>query len=173
MAARAGLPFGPAASALESMNLSCAIRPASDGDLASLLPLFRDYQHHYGQLTSAGEEQTRAFLGDLIADPRSGFVLLAVREGSIVGFAAVYITVSGLIAQRIAHLGDLYVAPKERRSGVATALFDAVSQEARSRGIRLVRWLSLSSNTDLNRWYSRLVKPAGTFELFLRPTGAP
>jgi GNAT superfamily N-acetyltransferase len=88
------------------------------------------------------------------------------------GFAATYFTVSGLIAQRLAHLGDLYVVPEFRKRGVGTALFEAVSGEAYARGIGLVRWLSISANDEVNAWYRKIAKPIGTFELYLRPTEA-
>lgn len=154
------------------MQPTPAIRPATLDDLPALLPLFRAYQAHYGQLTAVSEAQTRAFLADHLRRSDGGFVLMAWSGEVAVGFAAVYFTVSGLIAERLAHLGDLYVVPDRRYQGLGTSLFDSVSMEARRQGIRLVRWLSLSSNTELNRWYNRLVKSSGSFELFLRPTGA-
>ncbi len=152
------------------MDASPHLRIATPADLPDLLPLFRAYQEHYGQLTTAGEEQTRALLADLLAGPAAGFVVLAHRGNRLVGFAAVYLTISGLIARRIAHLGDLYVVPDLRRQGIGAALLDAVSAEAGRRGVGLVRWLSLSSETELNAWYRRQVPPLGTFELYLRPT---
>lgn len=152
------------------MDTPANLQLATPGDLQRLLPLFRAYQDHYGQLTNAGEEQTRALLSDLLADPTSGFVVLAHRDSRLVGFAAVYLTISGLIARRIAHLGDLYVVPTSRGHGVGTSLLDAVSAEAKRREIGLVRWLSLSSNTRLNAWYGRMVPPLGSFDLYLRPT---
>lgn len=155
------------------MDTPSNLRLATPADLPDLLPLFRAYQEHYGQLTTAGEEQTRALLADLLADPAAGFVALAHRGDQLVGFAAVYLTISGLIAQRIAHLGDLYVIPEGRRHGIGTALFDAVSLEARRRDIGLVRWLAVSGDAELNAWYRRLIPPLGRFELYLRPTGDP
>lgn len=146
------------------------ISPAVAEDLVTVLPLFRSYQEHYRMLTNASEEQTRRFLHDLIARPESGFLLVAKIGSEVVGFAAAYLTVSGLIAQQLAHLGDLYVAPEHRKRGIGTELFEGVSSEARSRGVGFVRWLSLSSNTDVNTWYAKTVKPVGTFELYLRPT---
>ncbi|HLP01977.1 MAG TPA: GNAT family N-acetyltransferase [Opitutaceae bacterium] len=155
---------------MENVHTPPLLRLATPADLPALLPLFRAYQEHYGQLTSAGEEQTRAFLAEFLADAKTGFIVLACTEDRLVGFAAVYLTVSCLIARRIAHLGDLYVVPASRGAGVGTALLDAVSAEAGRRGIGLVRWLSLSSNTELNAWYRRLVEPLGTFDLYLLPT---
>lgn len=145
------------------------IRRATLSDLPVLLPQFRAYQEHYGTLTSASEAQTHEFLRGLLQDTRAGFVLVASADGQPAGFAAVYFTVSGLIAQRLAHLGDLYVGPPFRKRGIGTALFDAVARESSSCGINLVRWLSLASNTEVNAWYSKVVKPMGTFELYLRP----
>lgn len=146
------------------------IRIANLGDLASLLPLFRAYQSHYGQLTNASEEQTKTFLAEHLANSQAGFVLLACEDVTAVGFATVYFTVSGLIAQRLAHLGDLYVSPEYRKRGIGTALFDGVTREARARSIQWVRWLSLSSNKELNHWYNRIGRASGPFELYFRPT---
>jgi ribosomal protein S18 acetylase RimI-like enzyme len=153
--------------------MSCTrfVRRASVEDLDVLLPLYRSYQDHYGQLTQASESQTRQFLLELLRDARSGFVLLAFEEGNLAGFAAVYFTVSGLIAQRLAHLGDLYVQPPFRKRGIAQTLFDNVVVESRANGVSSVRWLSLESNRELNEWYARLAPPSGTFKLFLKPTG--
>jgi len=148
------------------------IRKATRADLAALLPQFRAYQEHYGTLTSATEEQTRDFLSCMIDDPNAGFILIAISDGLPCGFAAVYFTVSGLIAQRLAHLGDLYVVPAFRKQDIGSTLFEAASCEAHSHGIRLMRWLSVSSNAPVNAWYSKMVRPVGTFELYLRPTEA-
>ncbi len=154
------------------MVADVTIRKATVDDLPALLPLFRDYQAHHGALTTASEEHTREVLRSHLQDGERGFVLVAISGGGLVGFAGVYLTASGLIAERIAHLGDLFVVSEQRRKGIATHLFEAVSRESAERGISLVRWLSLEANSKLNEWYGRLVPPAGTFQLFLRPTGA-
>lgn len=146
------------------------LRQATGEDLAVLMPYFRAYQEHYGTMTSASEEQTRSFLQGLLADAKAGFVLLAFIDAIPCGFATVYFTVSGLIAQRLAHLGDLYVAPEFRKRGVGTALFEAVANEAQARGIGLVRWLAVSSNAAVNAWYAKKANFVGTFELYLRET---
>lgn len=161
-----------------------ALRCGDAACLPHLLPLFRAYQAHYRALTSAGEEQTRAFLARLLAEREGGFVVVAESGGQLVGFATGYLTVAGVLAERLVHLGDLYVTPEHRRQGIATALVHEVARQAASRGIRLVRWLSLAANTELNAWYASLGATSGDFRLFLlpaekwasagaRPPGAP
>jgi ribosomal protein S18 acetylase RimI-like enzyme len=117
-----------------------------------------------------GEEQTRTFLVQLIKNLDAGFVVIAEAKQTIVGFATGYLTVSGVIAERLVHLGDLYVVPEYRHQGIATALINRVTEEARARSIGLVRWLSVASNTELNRWYETLGATSGDFKLFLKPT---
>lgn len=110
------------------------------------------------------------FLTRFLEQPSTGFIVLAEVSGQLVGFATGYFTVAGVMAERLVHLGDLYVAPEHRGQGIATSLVNRVTDEARRNGIGLVRWLSLASNKDLNRWYESLGAKSGDFKLFLRPT---
>jgi len=144
---------------------------ATPDDVARIMPLFRAYQAHYRELTIASEEQTRSFLFQHLQQADRGFIVIAKIDAIIVGFAAVYITASGLLAEFIAHLGDLYVEHSYRRRSIATSLFDFVTDEAKRRRISKVRWLSLSSNT-LNDCYRTLGLSSGEFQLFLRKTEA-
>ena len=148
---------------------SIRIRMATVSDVGTLLPLFRLYQAHYSQLTTATEEKTEHFLADLVTQPAQGFALLAETEGGVIGFATGFVTVSGVLAERLVHLGDLYVDIDFRRQGVATRLMDGVVDEAALRGVALVRWLSLASNSELNQWYESLGATSGEFLLFLKP----
>lgn len=152
------------------MTSPVKLRAGDIHSIAKILPMFRAYQAHYSSLTSAGEEQTREFLVQLVERPEAGFVIVAESDEDVVGFATGYFTMAGVIAERLLHLGDLYVTPEHRRRGVATALVDEVSRQAVLRGIRLVRWLSLSANTELNQWYASLGATSGDFKLFLLPS---
>ncbi|MFT3867016.1 MAG: GNAT family N-acetyltransferase [Nibricoccus sp.] len=146
-------------------------RLAGPDSLEKILPLFRSYQEHYNMLTTAGEAKTRRFLAEFLTKPETGFALVAESGGVVVGFATGYLTVSGVLADPLVHLGDLYVLPEYRRGGIATALIERVAKEARERGVGLVRWLSMATNTELNPWYASLGTTSGDFKLFLKPTG--
>jgi ribosomal protein S18 acetylase RimI-like enzyme len=155
------------------MTLPAHLRLAAPADLGRILPLFRAYQAHYSALSDASEEKTRDFLRRFLDAPEMGFAFVAELDAGIAGFATGYFTVTGVMAERLVHLGDLYVSPQYRRQGLATALMDAVTSQARHHGIGLVRWLSVASNTELNRWYGSLGATSGDFKLFLRPTASP
>ena len=146
------------------------LRLAIPTDVDAILPLFRAYQNHYNQLTNATEEKTRSFLKELVANVPQGFAIIAEVDERVVGFATGFVTVSGVIAERMIHLGDVYVDPPFRRRGIATALLNEVVQEARSRGLGLVRWLALASEIEANRWYESVVPSSGQFRLYLLPT---
>jgi len=153
------------------MKQSVVLRIATPVSLERILPLFRAYQAYYSTLTTADEAKTRRFLAELLANPEAGFAVLAESDQAIVGFATGFFTVSGVLAERMVHLGDLYVLPEHRHQGIATALIDRVTEEARARGIGLVRWLSVATNTEINQWYASLSTTNGDFKLFLKPTG--
>ncbi len=155
------------------MKSPAQLRLADPSCLPGILPLFRAYQSHYSALTTASEEQTREFLAQLLDQRDKGFILIAEVGDEIVGFATGYFTVAGVMAERLVHLGDLYVAPEHRSQGIATSLVNRVTEHARRHGIGFVRWLSLASNTGLNQWYESLGAQGGDFKLFLRPTAAP
>jgi len=167
---RASFGFAHAADSRQGEPMSFTLRLAHPTDLARFLPLFRAYQHHYAMLTDASEAKTRAFLGRLLDQPKRGWVLLAEAEGHVIGFATGFVTVSGVIAEDLLHLGDLYVAPDWRHRGVATALIQQIKAEARTRGLALVRWLSRRENSELNTWYASLGASRSEFDLFLLPT---
>lgn len=73
---------------------------------------------------NAPAQQTRASLWTMVSGPGSA-VFLAHRDQQAVGVATVTTSV-GLEYGRSAELGDLYVLPEERGSGVASALIEAV-----------------------------------------------
>jgi aminoglycoside 6'-N-acetyltransferase I len=81
-------------------------------------------------------QQMRVSLQTMIAGPGST-VFLARRGQEAVGVATVTTSV-GLEYGRSAELEDLYVLPKERRSGVASALIEAVCAWCREKGVSVV-----------------------------------
>ena len=140
---------------------------ATESLLDEILPHFRAYQAAYNQLAGANEAQTREFLAQLLRMPESGFIVVVFAEARVVGFATGFVTVSGVLASRMIHLGDLYVAPAHRGSNLGAQLVHAVGNEAARRGIPLVRWLSVASNERLNDWYRRLGARSHDFKLFI------
>jgi GNAT superfamily N-acetyltransferase len=147
------------------------VEKALASSIDEILPHFRAYQAGYPGLSGAGEEQTRAFLLNLMREEREGFLLAARADSRVVGFATAFVTASGVLASRILHLGDLYVVPGHRGRDLGRILVEAVCREAVGRGIPLVRWLSAAANDRLNEWYAKLGATSYDFRLFILEAG--
>lgn len=111
------------------MNLQ--IRRASAADIARVAPLFDAYRSFYGQ--AADIARADAFLRERHARGESA-LLLAERDGGVLGFAHLYPLFSSVRTARVWLLNDLFVAPSARRLGVAHALLDAAAAFARADG---------------------------------------
>jgi ribosomal protein S18 acetylase RimI-like enzyme len=89
-------------------------------------PLFDGYRQFYGQ--AADLMQARNFLLERLIKQES-VILIAVEQNSnsldCLGFTQLYPSFSSVSMQRIWILNDLFVLPKSRNRGVATALLDA------------------------------------------------
>ncbi len=111
--------------------MKTTVRQAQLEDVDELVPLFDTYRQFYDQpsdLTRA-RNWLRARIG-----ANESVVVLAEREERAVGFAQLYPMYSSVQTARIWVLNDLYVAPAERRNGVARALLKSAIDYARDDG---------------------------------------
>lgn len=108
-----------------------SISRATPPDLPALLPLFAGYRAFYGHAAEPAREQ--AFLLDRMERGES-VVLLARRDGSVVGFVQLYPIFSSTRMARAWLLNDLFVAPADRGAGTASALLEAVRAFGRETG---------------------------------------
>jgi GNAT superfamily N-acetyltransferase len=108
-----------------------SIRRAGLDDLDRLAPLFDAYRRFYQQ--PGDLPRARDFLRERLQRDQS-VILLAVRDGALIGFTQLYPLFSSVRTARIWLLNDLYVARHARRGGVARGLLDAAAQFAREGG---------------------------------------
>ncbi len=107
------------------------VRQAELEDVDALVPLFDAYRQFYDQpsdLTRA-RNWLRARIG-----ANESVVMLAEREGAVVGFAQLYPMYSSVQTSRIWVLNDIFVPPEHRRAGIATELLRAAIAYARDDG---------------------------------------
>ena len=106
-------------------------RRAGPQDLDALAVLFDAYRGFYGQPSDVARARdwlrTRMRVGESV-------VLVAERDGGIVGFTQLYPMFSSVRIARTWILNDLFVAESARRGGVARALLDAAAAFAREDG---------------------------------------
>ena len=147
------------------------IEPARDADVEALMPLIRAYCDFYEvDPPDAGlVEMAHA----LIAAPDDeGLLLVARRDGEIVGFAACGWKWSSLRAARFMVLEDLFVAPEARGEGLADALIKACADRAREHGAPCLAWTTAVDNHRAQAVYNRIGAVGETwmeYELELEP----
>jgi GNAT superfamily N-acetyltransferase len=148
------------------------IEPATEADVEPLLPLIRSYCDFYEvDPPDAGLlEMERA----LIAAPDDeGLLLVARRDGDLVGFAACGWKWSSLRAARFMVLEDLFVVPEARGEGLADALINACADRARAHGAPCLAWTTAVDNHRAQAVYNRIGAVGETwmeYELELTPS---
>ena len=134
-----------------------AIREATEGDVAALLPLLRAYCVFYE--SDPSDEGLEAMARATIAAPEDqAFLLVATDEGSgeVVGFAACQWKWSTLRGARVVLLDDLFVAGDSRGAGHADALIAAAAEVARRHGAPAVIWYTQVGNHRAQGVYNRV-----------------
>jgi ribosomal protein S18 acetylase RimI-like enzyme len=140
------------------------VRPATDDDVATLLPLMRAYCDFYeASPTDDGlEEMARALIA--LSDDEGLLFCACDEDEAIVGFAACGWKWSSLQGGRIVVLEDLFVAPEARGGGHADALIEACADRARELGAPAMTWLTAPDNRRAQAVYERV---GGTSEHLL------
>lgn len=103
-------------------------------------------------------EQGRDDLADLARMHVPCTVQVAERDGELVGFAEATIrsVVDGLYFAPAAFLEGIWVAPRARRQGVATALLAGVDGWARTQGVTGMGSDALADNSDSIAWHRKV-----------------
>jgi ribosomal protein S18 acetylase RimI-like enzyme len=131
-----------------------AIRPAVPADAAAIAALVDELRL---QLADPAGHLTKERILEHGFGPEPEFcVLVAEREGALVGYALYLDAYEPAFAQRGVYLADLYVAEATRGLGVGRALVAAVGEAAVARGRTFVWWVAQKSNTSALAFYERL-----------------
>ncbi|MEO4000769.1 GNAT family N-acetyltransferase [Mesorhizobium sp. CAU 1732] len=139
------------------------IRPLSEGDHADWKRLWTDYLTFYKASVSESVYAStwkRLFTpGEF--EPR-GFI--ATIDGKAVGLVHYLDHRSCWSEVNNCYLQDLFSDPGARGKGVGAALIKAVKQEAASRGITNVYWMTHETNDTARRLYDRVARRTGFIE---------
>ena len=128
------------------------IRPMTEMDLETALPLFAGYQRFYGVL-EPDDEQNRLFFARFAEPSRDGLLLGAWDDRTLVGFACLYWTFSSVSAARIALLSDLFVTESARGRGLGGALVGAALDATRRHRLSQLEWFTAPDNEIAQRVY--------------------
>ena len=135
-------------------GVECVIRPAALTDRAVLAGFAAELARHVGDpdpQLSAQYLQAQLFSEDPWAQ-----CLVATERGSVVGFLTYCKQVEIHTARRWLWIGDLYVAEKARRGGVAQRLLFDLQARARDLGCAGLRLDLFRPNVEAGAFYRKL-----------------
>ena len=134
--------------------MSVALRPATHTDEAAVLDLVEELFAPPGR-RPPGYTRERGAAGFRAALARpDGDVLVAGEDGSLLGFASVYVDIVSIRFGTRCWLQDLVVTASRRRTGIGRLLLDASAAWARDRGCTHLELTSANTRKDAHRFYT-------------------
>jgi GNAT superfamily N-acetyltransferase len=143
------------------------VRLLQPEDHPALAALMVEMQGHY-KVPCPPLDEIRAGLAAL---PQGIDILVAAREGAILGFASACNLYPGPGLKSGFFLKELYVADAARGMGLGRALMQALAELAIERGHRRIDWTADADDGPLLRFYESFGAVPQTKKLFYRLTG--
>ena len=106
--------------------------------------------------TAVTSTQIAAFRRDGFGEPPAFHVLVAERNGVVVGYALYFPGYDTDRATRGIYLADLYVDKAHRRTGMGRTLMKAVAKACREGGGEWMFWSVLKRNRAARRFYKTM-----------------
>jgi ribosomal protein S18 acetylase RimI-like enzyme len=134
--------------------MTVTVRPIRGEDRDAWVRLFTDYGVFYEtQFEAAVIDGVWNWLMDA-AHPTNA--LVAVTNGTVVGFAHFREQPDTFTAGPSWYLDDLYVEPATRGTGAGTALIEAINEVGRAAGGGTIRWITAADNLTAQSVYNRV-----------------
>jgi GNAT superfamily N-acetyltransferase len=144
-----------------------AVRLSGPADHAALAGLFTEMQAHYAVPCPPLE----TILAGLVSRPDGTELMVAERDGALIGFAAFGAVYPGPGLKPGLFMKELYVAAAARGSGAGRALMQALAREALSRNLGRIDWTADADDERLLAFYEALGGTPQPKKLFFRLTG--
>ncbi|MGA8534150.1 MAG: GNAT family N-acetyltransferase [Candidatus Tumulicola sp.] len=129
------------------------IERASMADLDELLGMVASYRVFYGRDSDSDRE--RAYVAGHLQNGSSVIFLARDDRGDPVGFMQLFQTFSTVRLGPSLILEDMFVVPRARRAGVASALLDRADEYAREIGAVGMSLETATDNAAAQRAYER------------------
>ena len=136
-------------------------------DHPALAAVFVEIQAHY----AVPCPPLGAILAGLADRPQGTDILIAERDGAILGFAAFAAVYPGPGLNPGLFMKELYVAAAARGTGAGRSLMQTLAREALARGLSRIDWTADAYDARLVGFYESLGGTAQPKKLFFRLTG--
>jgi GNAT superfamily N-acetyltransferase len=131
------------------------IRDAVPEDASAIVGLIRALAE-FEQLPGPTDEAAARFAEHGFGARRHFETLVVELEGEIVAYAIVVTTYSTFLMKPTLYLEDIFVHPRVRRRGIATALMERLRTLAVERGCGRFEWTVLDWNAGAQALYARV-----------------
>jgi len=145
------------------MTDAVTVAPCAAADLPAIEAFLAALQDHEGELRvdlRAGREVAGEYLAAIRdkSAARSGALLVASRDGEVAGFVCFWHEQDDDMllqdeARRYGYVSDLFVAPGQRRKGVARALLAAAERHFAALGVTRLRINAIAANAAARALY--------------------
>lgn len=134
---------------------ACIVRRAVPADAPAYVALVRALAD-FEQLPAPDDAAAARLVAHAFATPPRYELWVGELDGEVVAYAVTFETYSTFRALPGLFLEDLFVHPKARRAGIATAMLARLREEAVARGCGRFEWFVLDWNVDAQKLYSRV-----------------
>jgi GNAT superfamily N-acetyltransferase len=139
------------------------IREPTLDDYPQWLSLWTGYNAFYGREgpTALAPEITESTWRRFFDPDEPMHALVAERDGKLVGLAHYLFHRSTTSIAPVCYLQDLFTSEEARGQGVATALVERASEEAKGHGSQRVYWQTHETNARARKLYDRIAERSG------------
>lgn len=127
-------------------------RPEDGPAFLDLVQALADFE----RLPPPDPEARERLLRDAFADPPLYDLWIAAEGDDAIAYAAFFTTYSTFLARPTLYLEDLFVHPRHRRKGVATAMLERLRRLAEERGCGRFEWSVLEWNEGAKALYDAI-----------------
>ncbi len=140
-----------------------SVRPVMRQDYEQWLPLWEGYNAFYGRSgpTALSPDITRVTWMRFFDAYEPVHALVAESDGRLVGLTHYLFHRSTTAIEPSCYLQDLFTATAARGKGVASALINAVYEQARRAGSSRVYWQTHETNLTAQRLYDKVAERSG------------
>jgi GNAT superfamily N-acetyltransferase len=139
------------------------IRDVAAEDYAKWLPLWDGYNEFYGRVgaTALPTEITQATWSRFLDVDEPMYALVAEADGDLIGLVHYLFHRTTVSLAPTCYLQDLFTTEAARRTGVGSALIDAVYTRAKAAGSARVYWQTHETNAVARRLYDQVATNSG------------
>ncbi|WP_348787595.1 GNAT family N-acetyltransferase [Leifsonia sp. NPDC080035] len=137
--------------------MTATVRRVEDNEFFTWLDLYTGYGEFYeNPVTDEKALLVWSWLSDSDNDLEAWFAV--DEDGKPIGLAHVREFARPLDGSKGLYLDDLFVVPDARGAGAGTALLEHLRDQARERGLSVVRWITAKDNETARRLYDRVAE---------------